>query len=73
MTVLTCPLAHAAALHPQAVAIAEPNRQLTYGQLDRMATLLGNLLRERGVGPGDRFTIQSENSSELIILMWAAF
>ena len=73
MTVLTCPLARAAALHPQAVAIAEPNRQLTYSQLDRMATLLGNRLRERGVGPGDRFTIQSENSSELIILMWAAF
>lgn len=73
MTVLTCPLAHAAALHPQAVAIAEPNRQLSYDQLDQMVTFFEDRLRDRGVRPGDRFTIQSENSSELIMLMWAAF
>jgi acyl-CoA synthetase (AMP-forming)/AMP-acid ligase II len=46
-------LADAAQLSPDAVAVVDPERSLTYATLDRRADAVAAALIERGVAPGD--------------------
>lgn len=50
---------------PQKIAIVEPDRSITYGELRRMVdNLAGNIL-DLGVAPGEVFAIQAPNGIEL--------
>jgi len=42
-----------------------------YGDLERSAARLGNALRARGVGPGDRVAVQAEKSPQAVFLYLA--
>ncbi len=56
-----------AALAPDAIAIVDGERTLTYRQLDRQANGLARLLIARGVMPGDRVATLLDRSAELIV------
>ncbi|MEJ8545836.1 amino acid adenylation domain-containing protein [Brevibacillus borstelensis] len=62
------------ALHiPQAVAVVDGSRALTYGELNRRANQLAHLLYERGLGSGQMVGVYLERSLELIICQLAVF
>ena len=61
-----------ARLHPDAPAVEDGARRLSYGELDRRARRLAGLLAARGVGRGDRVAILSENRAESLELFLAA-
>jgi amino acid adenylation domain-containing protein len=65
-------LSHAAARTPDATAIIEPSRTVTYGQLDGLANRFANVLRESGVRRGDRVVIALENSVEMVAAYFGA-
>jgi acyl-CoA synthetase (AMP-forming)/AMP-acid ligase II len=58
---------------PNAVAVSDAGRLMTYGALAERALRLAGLLRARGVGPGDRVAVLSENRGEYLeVLLGAA-
>jgi acyl-CoA synthetase (AMP-forming)/AMP-acid ligase II len=57
---------------PNAVAIADGGRVITYGALATRVAKLATLLGERGVRAGDRVALLSENRAEYLELMLAA-
>jgi long-chain acyl-CoA synthetase len=59
-------LALTAARTSERVALIEPGRGATYGELDRLANRFANLLIEHGVQRGDRVVLALENSIELV-------
>jgi amino acid adenylation domain-containing protein len=58
--------AHAAAT-PNAIAIVEGYKQLTYGELDARANRLAQLLRELGVGPEAPVALCIRRSTDLVV------
>ncbi len=58
---------------PQAVAVVEGYRQLTYGELDGRADQLAHLLRDLGVGPEVPVGICMRRSPEFIIAALGIF
>lgn len=67
------PIAHAAARpdHP-AVIMAGSGAQMTFGELDDAANRYAQLLRARGLGPGDAFAVLLENRIEYYTLIWGS-
>ncbi|QLY33570.1 AMP-binding protein [Nocardia huaxiensis] len=62
-----------AAGDPAAVAVVDPQRRITYGELaSRTERLAAGLLRT-GLRPGDNVVVQLPNRSELVVLMLALF
>ena len=59
-------------LHPDRVALVEGTRQLTYADLGRRVAALAGWLEHRGVKPGTRVAILSENRLEYLELFLAA-
>ena len=59
-------LSRAAERTPDATALIEPSRTITYGSLDCLANRFANVLRESGVQCGDRVVIALENSIEFV-------
>ncbi|WP_126900393.1 non-ribosomal peptide synthetase [Streptomyces sp. WAC 01325] len=51
---------------PDAVAVVEGGRQLSYGELDAASDRVAAYLRDREVGRGDRVAVQLERSADLI-------
>ena len=51
---------------PDAVAIVEPSRSISYAALDEMANRFSHALINLGVQPGDRVVLAIENSIELV-------
>ncbi|CAM5357910.1 amino acid adenylation domain-containing protein [Streptomyces chartreusis] len=51
---------------PDAVAVVDGERQVSYGELDADSDLVAAYLRERGVGRGDRVAVRMERSIGLI-------
>ncbi|HEX8693688.1 MAG TPA: amino acid adenylation domain-containing protein, partial [Longimicrobium sp.] len=51
---------------PEAVAVVQDGRALSYRELNARANRLGRLLRERGVGPGARVAVLMPRSVELV-------
>src|SRR5262249_51811291 len=56
---------------PDMVAVAAPDRQLTFGQLNHEANSLANYLRGLGVPPGGRVGVAVERSLEAIVALMA--
>src|SRR3954467_13676387 len=61
-----------ARVSPQAVAVEDGTRTLTFGELDARILLLANWLLAQGVAHGDRVAVLSENRLEYIELFFAA-
>lgn len=60
------------ALHsPDAIALSEVERVLTYQELERVIQTTGQWLVQRGVRPGDRVMLLGENSIALAVLILA--
>jgi amino acid adenylation domain-containing protein len=55
-----------AAQTPQAIAVIEPGKAISYQELDRLSNRVANALRDRGVVRGDRVLLALENSIELV-------
>ncbi|MBU6399797.1 MAG: amino acid adenylation domain-containing protein, partial [Verrucomicrobia bacterium] len=62
-----------AAKQPQALAVAAPDRQLTYGELNQRAERLAARLRELGVSPDQLVAVCVERSAGMIVAWLAAF
>ena len=60
--------------HPDrpAVIMARSGRVVTYAELDRRSSQLAQLLRNRGLRPGDGIAIWVENNDRFFELVWAA-
>ncbi|MGZ3457617.1 MAG: amino acid adenylation domain-containing protein, partial [Archangium sp.] len=59
--------AQQAAQRPDAVALEDASRRLTYRELDSLANQWAHLLQRRGVGPDSRVALCLERSVELIV------
>ena len=59
-------------LRPDAVALADENRELTWGELDARTDALAAGLLDLGARPGDRVVVCSRNRAEVIELYVAA-
>ena len=57
---------------PDAVAIIEPGRQMTYGELDRRANQWAHLFHRRHVARGDRVILALDNCIELAAAYFGA-
>jgi len=57
---------------PDKTALIVDGRRIGYGDIERRANQLAHALVERGVDRGDRVAIWLENSSEVIIALFAA-
>lgn len=58
-----------AACRPDAIAICDEGRELTYGELNRQANELAEYLRRRGVGPETTVGILLERSLEMVVAL----
>jgi len=56
---------------PDAEAVVDDDRRLTYAELRARATDLGAAFRRLGVGPGDRVLIAVRNRLEHVLAYWA--
>jgi fatty-acyl-CoA synthase len=61
-----------ARLQPDRVAIIDGDRRVTYGELERRAHRLANVLAGAGVGMGDRIALLTENRGEVLEVFLAA-
>ena len=61
----------AVALRPQATAVEDEQRTLSYAQLDSLANRLAQALAARGIAPGDRVATFLGNGAEFIVLLAA--
>ena len=68
---LTRALDEQAATRPEAIAVIDGDRQLSYGQIARQAAHLADRLRARGLGPGDRAVVQLPNCAEFVVVFHA--
>lgn len=58
---------------PDAVALREPDREITYAELEKRVNRLSNALIDRGYEPEEAtFAILSENRSEFVEVMYAS-
>jgi len=60
-----------AARAPDAVAVVQQGRQLTYAQLDQQANALAHQLLEHGVQPDDRVAILARRSPDTLVALLA--
>ncbi|WP_016882563.1 MULTISPECIES: non-ribosomal peptide synthetase [unclassified Rhodococcus (in: high G+C Gram-positive bacteria)] len=64
-------LAGTVADHPEAIAIRDRGRELSYGDLDRLACRLARLLTGRGIGPESIVAVSIPRSLESVLALWA--
>ncbi|MER5638845.1 amino acid adenylation domain-containing protein [Kitasatospora sp. NPDC002227] len=60
-----------AAATPDAIALADAGRTLSYAELDARSEALAHLLETEGVRPGDRVAVCFERSVELVVALLA--
>jgi len=58
-----------AARSPDAVAVVQPGRTLTYAELDRAANLLAARLTAAGVGPGEFVALHLERTVHIVVAL----
>ncbi|QWY63704.1 non-ribosomal peptide synthetase (plasmid) [Mycobacterium avium subsp. hominissuis] len=64
-------LAAAVAADPDAVAVVDGDRELSYRELDESSTRLARVLIDRGVGPERAVGVAIDRSAELVVAWWA--
>jgi amino acid adenylation domain-containing protein len=64
-------LASAVAADPDAAAVIDGARELSYRELDQWSTRLARLLIEAGVGPERAVGVAMDRSVELVVAWWA--
>jgi non-ribosomal peptide synthetase component F len=64
-------LERASQVHPDAEAIVDGSRRMTYGDMATEVTVLAHALRAAGVAAGDRIAILCPNSPEMLIAHFA--
>ncbi|OHT87963.1 non-ribosomal peptide synthetase [Mycobacteroides saopaulense] len=64
-------LAAAVANTPDAVAVVDGNRELSYRELDEWSTRCARVLIETGVGPQRAVGVAMDRSAELVVAWWA--
>ncbi|MCV7397564.1 amino acid adenylation domain-containing protein, partial [Mycobacterium paraseoulense] len=64
-------LAAAAAADPNAVAVVDGERLVSYGQLDEWSNRLARRLIDAGVGPGRAVGVAIDRRLELVVAWWA--
>src|SRR5688572_23919102 len=64
--------AERAAANPDAQAVVQGSRMLTYGELWRDVCAVAGFFQARGVRPGDRVAVLLENSPEYIAAYYGA-
>ncbi|MCF7553474.1 AMP-binding protein [Pseudonocardia sp. WMMC193] len=64
-------LARAAALWPEALAVVDGDRRLTFADIARETEAVAAGLHARGVGPGDVVSFQLPNRAEAVVLFQA--
>ncbi|RAV13514.1 non-ribosomal peptide synthetase [Mycolicibacterium sp. GF69] len=64
-------LSAAVAAEPDAVAVVDGERQLSYRVLDEWSTRVARVLIEAGVGPERPVGVAMDRSSELVVAWWA--
>ncbi len=64
-------MAAAVAARPDAVALVDGERELTYRELDAISNRLAHLLIERGVGPEDLVAVAMHRSLDSVLAVWA--
>ena len=57
---------------PEAVAVVDGDRSLTYGQLDERSSQLSQLLADCGVRRGDRVGVHAQKSLESVVALYGA-
>ena len=57
---------------PEATAITEAGRSVTYAELDRRADLAAQRMRDHGVRRGDRVVVWSPKSADVVVALQAA-
>lgn len=57
---------------PEATALIQGERQLSWSELDAMVDRFATVLRARGVGPGERLLVHSRNTVIMFASLWAA-
>jgi len=55
--------------HPNAVAVQQAERTLSYGELVEQATVVAAALRELGVAPGQHVAVRMARSPELVVAL----
>jgi len=58
---------------PLAIAVADADGELTYGDLDRRANRCAHFLRERGIGPEAIVGIYTERTADMVVAMLGVF
>ncbi len=64
-------VAERARLAPGALALVGAEQRYTYRELDELSSAVARGLVARGVGPGDRVAVVSENRPEVVLLLFA--
>ncbi len=64
-------LAAAAATHPDALAVVDGTREMSYRELDELSTRLARVLIEAGVGPERAVGVAMDRCVELVVAWWA--
>jgi amino acid adenylation domain-containing protein len=64
-------LASAAAAHPDAVAVLDGARKVSYRELDEWSTRLARMLIEAGVGPERAVGVAMDRCVEVVVAWWA--
>ena len=72
-TTLRALLRDAARRLPDAAAVVDESRALTFAELDRLASRTARELTGLGVGPADRVVIVAKNRAEFVALEFALF
>ena len=57
--------------HPDTLAVADLDAELTYAELDAGAAMSAAALHARGVRPGDRVVLWAEKTADLVVVMQA--
>lgn len=65
-------ISHHARYRPDAIAVVFDDKRLTYSQFWARVARVGNMLRDLGIGRGDKVATVLSNSLELLELYWAA-
>lgn len=71
MAEILCPVAHAARVAPDAIALRMPAAVSTYGEWNARIAALAATLKHRGVAPGHRVAIVARTSADYLTLLLA--